>query len=140
MSDEPRSKTLLQVMLPLAVFMRQMSILKLPEERRPKPDDMIACMECHGQAHGCATCGDHGYLPRREALAFYIGAHGDVLQFGGKKGEAARAFNVLAEALALLSFSPGGVTFAGMHFEAPEEWVRIIRKTEPAVPKMRRPL
>jgi hypothetical protein len=128
-------------MLPLAVFMRQQNILGMPPDRRPKPDDIISCLECHGQAHGCGTCGDHGALPRREALAFYIGAHGDVLQYGGgKRGEAAKAFNVLAEGLALLSFCPGGVKFAGMHFGAPEETFRIIRKAEPAVPRMRRPI
>jgi hypothetical protein len=44
---------------------------------------------------------------------------GDVLQFGSKKrGEAAKAFNALAEGLAALSFCEGGVTFLGLHFES----------------------
>ena len=32
--------------------------------------------------------------------------------------ETAAAFNALAEGLACLAFSPGGVTFYGLHFEA----------------------
>lgn len=36
----------------------------------------------------------------------------------GKKGGVAAAFNVMAEALAILSFCPGGVTFSGSHWEA----------------------
>ena len=36
----------------------------------------------------------------------------------GKPGQVAAAFNALAEALALGALQPGGVTFAGMHFEA----------------------
>ena len=47
-----------------------------------------------------------------------IAEKGDVLQFGGKKGGAADAFNELAKGLAVLSFSPGGVKFAGLHFQA----------------------
>lgn len=48
-----------------------------------------------------------------------VAEKGDVLQFGGgKKGEAGKAFNALAEGLACLAFCPGGVTFCGLHFEA----------------------
>lgn len=36
----------------------------------------------------------------------------------GRKGGVAAAFNVVAEALAILAFCPGGVTFAGAHWEA----------------------
>lgn len=36
----------------------------------------------------------------------------------GKPGQVAGAFNALAKALALGALQPGGVTFAGMHFEA----------------------
>lgn len=46
-----------------------------------------------------------------------VAEKGDVLQFGGKKGEAAKAFNALAKGLAALSFCPGGVTFLGDHYE-----------------------
>lgn len=56
---------------------------------------------------------------RAAECAQTIGEKGDVLQFGGgKKGEAARAFNALAEGLAYLSFSPGGVKFMGRHWES----------------------
>jgi hypothetical protein len=34
-----------------------------------------------------------------------------------KKGESAQAFNALAEAIAILSFVPGGVRTFGRHFE-----------------------
>lgn len=36
---------------------------------------------------------------------------------GGKPGQVARAFNAVAQALALGALQPGGVTFGGMHFE-----------------------
>lgn len=35
---------------------------------------------------------------------------GDVLMFGGKKGEAADLFNKLAKAIAICAFQPGGIT------------------------------
>lgn len=41
-----------------------------------------------------------------------IASRSDVLMFGGKKGEAAQLFNVLARALACLAFQPGGVRLA----------------------------
>lgn len=48
-----------------------------------------------------------------------IAFRGDVLQYGGgKRGDAAKAFNHLARGLAVLAFQPGGVDFAGLHFEA----------------------
>ena len=48
-----------------------------------------------------------------------IAEKGDVLMFGGgKKGEAAHLFNELARGLAVLSFVPGGVKFAGMKWES----------------------
>lgn len=36
----------------------------------------------------------------------------------GKPGQVAGAFNALAKSLALGALQPGGVRFAGMHFEA----------------------
>jgi hypothetical protein len=42
-----------------------------------------------------------------------VASQGDVLQFGGKPGEAAAAFNALARGLAALSTAPGGVRFLG---------------------------
>lgn len=47
-----------------------------------------------------------------------VASKGDVLQFGGKRGEAAAAFNALARGLACCAYQPGGVTFLGDHYEA----------------------
>jgi hypothetical protein len=48
-----------------------------------------------------------------------LGSRGDVLLFGGsKKGEAANLFNRLAEAIALMSFLPGGITTFGTTWES----------------------
>lgn len=47
-----------------------------------------------------------------------IGEKGDIILFKTKKeGESAKAFNRLAEGIAILSFVPGGVTFMGTHYE-----------------------
>ncbi len=46
-----------------------------------------------------------------------LGEKGDKLLFGGKKGEAAELFNLLAHAITVLSFCPGGVTTFGQHFD-----------------------
>lgn len=48
--------------------------------------------------------------------ASYLGAHGDELQYL-VKGETAKAMDVLCEGLAVLAFAPGGIKFAGQHFE-----------------------
>lgn len=42
---------------------------------------------------------------------------GDRLMFGGRKGEAGALAALLARRLAILAYSPGGVTFAGLHWE-----------------------
>lgn len=47
-----------------------------------------------------------------------VAEKGDVIQFKGKKGETAKAFNQLARGIACLAFAPGGVRFMGLHFEA----------------------
>jgi hypothetical protein len=57
-------------------------------------------------------------MKRAPELADVIASKGDVLQYKRKKGESAHAFNALAEALAIMSFCPGGVTFAGDHWES----------------------
>ena len=57
---------------------------------------------------------------RAEICAYEVAAKGDVLQFGGRKGEAGQAFNMLAEGLALLAMNPGGITFMGIHWESVE--------------------
>lgn len=48
-----------------------------------------------------------------------LGHRGDVLLYGGskKKGEVADLFNGLAHAIAVLSFTPGGVDVFGEHWE-----------------------
>lgn len=57
-------------------------------------------------------------VKRAHEYAQIVGEKGDVIQFKSKtKGATAEAFNALAKALAVLSFSPGGVRFMGMHFE-----------------------
>lgn len=43
---------------------------------------------------------------------------GDVLLFGGRRGEAAGLFNRLVHALAVLAFCPDGIHFCGRHWEA----------------------
>lgn len=56
---------------------------------------------------------------RARVLGPIVAEKGDVIQFKSKKkGETADAFNALAEGLAILAFAPGGVKFAGMHWEA----------------------
>ena len=47
----------------------------------------------------------------------YIAEHGDDLMFRSKRGQSAKAFGRMARGLAAAAFQPGGVTFAGMHFE-----------------------
>lgn len=50
-------------------------------------------------------------------LATYLASKGDVLQFRGKKGESAEAFNKFARAVTILSFMPGGITLFEDHYE-----------------------
>lgn len=58
-----------------------------------------------------------------------IAERGDVLQYGGgKKGEVAKLFNELAEALAHMAFMPGGVRFGESHWEG--KWRRQRSKYE----------
>lgn len=56
---------------------------------------------------------------RSKECAQIVAEKGDIIQYRSKKeGETAKAFNALAEGIAILAFAPGGVTFMGMHFEA----------------------
>jgi hypothetical protein len=56
-------------------------------------------------------------LARASGLADIIAEHGDIIQFrGGRKGDTAKAFNALAEGLAIGAFQPGGVTAFGQHW------------------------
>ena len=53
-----------------------------------------------------------------QAFADQLAERGDRLLFGGgKAGEAAEMFNRLTESIAVLSFTPGGITIFGQHFE-----------------------
>ncbi|GHO76476.1 hypothetical protein KSD_42470 [Ktedonobacter sp. SOSP1-85] len=48
-----------------------------------------------------------------------LASKGDRLLFGSQgRGETAKLFNHVAQALAVLSFAPGGVTCFGQHFDA----------------------
>jgi hypothetical protein len=48
-----------------------------------------------------------------------VASQGDVIQYRSKtKGATANAFNHLALGLAALAWQPGGVTFAGQHWQA----------------------
>lgn len=54
-----------------------------------------------------------------QRLADIVAEQGDIMQFrGSKRGETARAFAQLAEALARLAYMPGGVEFAGRVYAA----------------------
>ncbi|MBM0256372.1 hypothetical protein [Micromonospora sp. 4G55] len=45
-----------------------------------------------------------------------VAYQGHTLQYGGKRGEAAKVFNALARGLAAGAYQPGGITFAGRHW------------------------
>jgi hypothetical protein len=52
-------------------------------------------------------------------IGHQLAEHGDLLFSGSSRpGETAELFNQLAEALAILSFLPAGVSFGSLHFEA----------------------
>jgi hypothetical protein len=56
---------------------------------------------------------------RTPELSEIVACRGDELLFrSNRAGGTAEVFNALAEAVALLAFLPGGVTFAGLSFEA----------------------
>lgn len=124
------SHHLLRTMMDLAVSLR---LLEMENKDPPDMHEEITCLECRGLCNGCATCGDHGRMPRNLAYAHYLGAHGDDLLYRSKKkGETAKVFNLVAEMLAGLAFQPGGVTFAGAHYEVKpkEKLYPIIRNVE----------
>jgi len=88
MPDDALLKTALEVSVPLYIH-----------DLRSKP---------RGELQALAT-----------EAAKVIAEHGDIIMFrGGKKGDTAAAFNTLARGLACLAFSPGGVKFLGLHFQA----------------------
>ncbi len=56
-------------------------------------------------------------LARAKEIGQLIAEKGDILQFGGgKEGESGHLFNELAQGIAILSFSPGGVICFGQHW------------------------
>jgi hypothetical protein len=67
------------------------------------------------------VCGTINPSNVAETIGGYVddfASRGDVLLFGsGKKGEVAELVNKLVDAIAVLSFVPGGVTLFGEHFE-----------------------
>lgn len=64
---------------------------------------------------------------RARACQDVITGQGDLILYRSpKKGETAAAFNRLAEGLAILAFYPGGVHFAGLHWQATDDHRRIL--------------
>lgn len=58
-------------------------------------------------------------MERARIIGYILAEHGDDILFQGpKKGDTTRAFNAMAEGVAIAAFSPGGVTFMGHHWEA----------------------
>lgn len=55
-------------------------------------------------------------LARAKRIGQLIAEKGDVLLYGGKKGEAGHILNELARGIAILSFAPGGVKCFGSHW------------------------
>ncbi len=71
-------------------------------------------VECHER--GGPTAED---IARIRPFAHTLAERGDRLLFRSEKaGETAALFNMLAEAIALLAYAPGGVQCFGQHFEA----------------------
>lgn len=80
---------------------------------------------------------DHIQNSRIPYIVDQIASHGDNILYCGKtKGDTAKAFNALAEGIAILSFCPGGVKVFGGHWEAKHpEW-----KSDPRVEVISRAL
>ena len=58
-------------------------------------------------------------MARRPQLVKMIAFHGDDILYHSKRpGDSAKAFNALADAIAVLSFAPGGVTLFGEHWQS----------------------
>lgn len=67
----------------------------------------------------------HEVVAAGRETADVVASKGDALQFGGRPGEATKAFNALALGLAALAYCPGGVTFLGDHWEAVHPEARV---------------
>jgi hypothetical protein len=58
---------------------------------------------------------------RVKELGGIVAHEGDNILFRSKKkGGTSRAFNALAESVAIMSFQPGGIKLFGLHFETKE--------------------
>jgi hypothetical protein len=125
--------------MPFAVELRIANMLRLPPGTLPTWEDGIKCPECKGAANGCDVCGDHATVRRADGLALCLAKHEADLYGGGECGAAAKAFNMLAEILALLAFQPGGVEFMGQTFVAdPAVCYPILRPAIPPIQKVRK--
>lgn len=83
------------------------------------------------KANKCLVCNGTGKLQRTQRNAHLIANKGDVLMYGGKKGEAAMLFNIVAESMAMAAIEvPGGIKAFGQMWEVAERKIRLIRKTQ----------
>lgn len=85
---------------------------------------LIPCLEASVMFH-IINLKQRGYIPDsllKEAreMADLIASEGDTLLYGGNPGDAARLFNKLAKAIAILSFQPGG--FKGLGIQIASSW------------------
>lgn len=76
------------------------------------------------QAQGGPTIRDY---ERARAFGIRLAAEGDQLLYRGKPGVAATLVAQLADALAILSYCPGGVTFLGTKWESQIEGSAALR-------------
>ena len=90
-------------------------------ENHPLPgwlDLAVAMALLDLRARGGPTDADR---ERAGEFALRLGEKGDVLLFGGKRGEAGALAAELARHLAVLAYQPGGVRLFGRHWTAEEE-------------------
>lgn len=90
-----------------------------------RPPDMTVLVETLRLAVPLHIAELRGASDRQRAFwgndaANTVAAHGDILQYGGKtpksRKQVAATFNQLARGLACMAYSPGGVTFMGVHW------------------------
>lgn len=80
---------------------------------------------------------EHRRIDEAKRAAQVIAEKGDVIQYGGRPGETAHAFNALAKGLAAAAYAPGGVTIAGHHW-CPDHAVCLRAGTAPPSPAPKR--
>lgn len=108
--------TVLQIALSVAVPLRIAELADSGPDYRARLATRLSC----GQQLREGPCPCRG-------LADIIASHGDAIERRDLKRGAAQAFNALARGLALGAYQPGGVTFAGMHWEAEDIPVVVTR-------------